>query len=83
MPYILLPLLLGLLRADFALQNKLVLRTTLLPAPTSGPDLAPSPTEFDLTKRADSIPPNFCGWFSGSGYGMHNTLQYRFNRPEV
>lgn len=44
--------------------------TVFPPTPTSGPDLIPEPTAFNLSKRADHIPSNICGWFSGSGYGM-------------
>lgn len=46
--------------------------TAFPPTPTSGPDLIPEPTGFNLSKRADHIPSNICGWFSGSGYGMQS-----------
>ncbi|KAL2835644.1 hypothetical protein BJY01DRAFT_252451 [Aspergillus pseudoustus] len=44
---------------------------TSLPRTTSVPSdgkSAPGPTQAPLAKRADAVPHNICGWFSGSGY---------------
>jgi hypothetical protein len=60
-------LLLGLLlHANLSLQEKLAAQTTCHPVAT--PDLAPTPTKAPV-RRADTVPVNICGWFSGSGYG--------------
>lgn len=72
MPFLLLSLLLSLLNADLSVQEKIAPQTDFSPTPTAGPEATPDPTAFNLTKRVDSIPSNFCGWFSGSGYGMHS-----------
>lgn len=62
------PLLLGLLlHVNLSLQEKLAAQTTCHPAVI--PDLAPTPTKAPM-RRADTVPVNICGWFSGSGYGM-------------
>ncbi|KAJ5883038.1 uncharacterized protein N7473_009924 [Penicillium subrubescens] len=53
--------------------------TVFPPTATSGPDFIPEPTAFNLSKRADHIPSNFCGWFSGSGYDQ----RWTYNDPSV
>jgi hypothetical protein len=75
MRHLLLPLLLHILNANLSLQDELAARTTTSDT-ASNYDLAPSPTVgacdlngCELRRRADSVPPNICGWFSGSGYG--------------
>jgi hypothetical protein len=65
----LLPLLLGLLSVRASHQEQAIPQTDISTSPTSPVDLVPRPTAFNHEKRADHIPPNFCGWFSGSGYG--------------
>lgn len=70
----LLSLLLAVLSADLSVQEEIVPQTVFAASATVGPDLSPKPTAFNLTKRADHIPPNICGWFSGSGYGLYSLL---------
>ncbi|KAJ5999618.1 hypothetical protein N7481_000027 [Penicillium waksmanii] len=67
-----LPLLVSVLHADLshAILDDIAPRTKFPPTATLGPDFIAEPTPFkNLSKRADHIPPNFCGWFSGSDYG--------------
>lgn len=68
----LLSLLLAVLSADLSVQEEIVPQTVFAATATVGPDLSPEPTAFNLTKRADHIPPNICGWFSGSAYGLYS-----------
>ncbi|KAJ5387477.1 hypothetical protein N7509_010018 [Penicillium cosmopolitanum] len=76
----LLSLLLILSRADLSSQEEIVPRTVSPSTTTdSSPDLSPKPTTFDLSKRTDHIPPNFCGWYSGSGYDN----RWTYNDPSV
>lgn len=73
MPFGLLSLLVSVLNVDLshAIPDHIASRTIFPPTATLGPDLIAEPTPFkNLSKRADHIPPNFCGWFSGSDYGM-------------
>lgn len=50
--------------------------TTLATATSnSGPDVIPLVTDAPVDKRAESIPPNICGWYSGSAYGTTHCLQ--------
>ncbi|CAI7614243.1 unnamed protein product [Penicillium pancosmium] len=73
-----LSLLLILLRAGLSSQEEIVSRT-VSPSTTTRPESSPKPTTFDLSKRADHIPPNFCGWYSGSGYDN----RWTYNDPSV
>ncbi|CAI7665027.1 unnamed protein product [Penicillium pancosmium] len=72
MTFGLLPLLASVLNVDLshAISDETAPRTEFPPTATIGPGFIAEPTPFkNLSKRADHIPPNFCGWFSGSGYG--------------
>lgn len=63
---LLVPLGLVLLRADVSLQNVIAAQT--ISNTIGNYYAAPRPTEAPLRERADSVPVNYCGFFTGTNY---------------